>query len=107
MININKDSNKDNKNTDTNNYKQTEKDEKAKKNIGALKSIGYITLAAINREITALGYITQLGITMAATVMVGVFVGRFLDNLLNTSPWLLLICSLLGAGAAIRNLFSL
>lgn len=92
MININKDSNKDNKNTDTNNYKQTEKDEKAKKNRGALKSIGYIT---------------QLGITMAATVMVGVFVGRFLDNLLNTSPWLLLICSLLGAGAAIRNLFSL
>ena len=92
MININKDSNKDNKNTDTNNYKQTEKDEKAKKNIGALKSIGYIT---------------QLGITMAATVMVGVFVGRFLDNLLNTSPWLLLICSLLGAGAAIRSLFNI
>ncbi len=92
MININKDSNKDNKNTDTNNYKQTEKDEKPKKNSGALQSIGYIT---------------QLGITMAATVMVGVFVGKFLDNLLNTSPWLLLICSLLGAGAAIRNLFSL
>ena len=93
MININKDSNKDNKNTDINiNNKQTEKDEKPKKNRGALQSIGYIT---------------QLGITMAATVMVGVFVGKFLDNLLNTSPWLLLICSLLGAGAAIRSLFNI
>ncbi|NLN53511.1 MAG: hypothetical protein GX150_04315, partial [Firmicutes bacterium] len=36
---------------------------------------------------------------MAATIFVGVLLGRFLDSLLGTSPWLLLIFSLLGAGA--------
>ena len=56
---------------------------------------------------SALGYLTQLGITMAATVMVGVFLGKFLDGVFNTSPWLLLVFSLLGAAAAIINLFNM
>jgi ATP synthase protein I len=44
---------------------------------------------------------------MAACVLIGVFLGRFLDNLLNTSPWLLLLFSLLGVGAALKALFDL
>ena len=46
----------------------------------------------------------QLGITLAACVMTGVFLGRLLDRLLGTAPWLLLVFSLLGAAAAIREI---
>lgn len=53
----------------------------------------------------ALAYFSQIGITIAASVLVGVLLGRFLDRLLGTSPWLLLIFSLLGVGTAIRSLF--
>ncbi|HHU23386.1 MAG TPA: AtpZ/AtpI family protein [Clostridiales bacterium] len=55
----------------------------------------------------ALSFFSQIGITMAACVLIGVFLGRFLDNLLSTSPWLLLFFSLLGAGAAIKAMFDL
>lgn len=55
----------------------------------------------------SIGYITQMGVNMAVTIMVGVFVGRFLDGIFDTSPWLLLICSLLGVGAAIKNVFDM
>lgn len=55
----------------------------------------------------ALANFSQIGVTMAASVLIGVFLGRFLDGLFNTSPWLLLLFSFLGAGAAIRNLFDM
>lgn len=54
-----------------------------------------------------LAQLSQIGITIVVTVLVGVLLGRFLDNWLGTSPWLLLVFSLLGAGAAIRNLFDM
>ena len=57
--------------------------------------------------IKALSIITQVGLTVAACILVGVFLGRFLDNLLGTSPWLLLLLSLLGVGAAFKSLFDL
>lgn len=53
----------------------------------------------------ALSFLSQIGITMAACVLIGVLVGRFFDNLLGTAPWLLLLFSLLGAAAAIKVLF--
>lgn len=53
----------------------------------------------------ALAYFSQIGVTIGASVLVGVLLGRFLDRLLGTSPWLLLVFSLLGVGAAIRSLF--
>jgi ATP synthase protein I len=55
----------------------------------------------------ALSSFSQLGITIVACLLIGVFLGRFLDNLLDTSPWLLLLFSLLGAGAAIKAVFDL
>ena len=55
----------------------------------------------------ALSFISQLGFTIAACVVIGVFLGKFLDDLLNTSPWLLLIFSLLGMIAAFRAIFGL
>ncbi|HHU82611.1 MAG TPA: hypothetical protein GXZ26_06375 [Firmicutes bacterium] len=44
---------------------------------------------------------------MAASVFIGVLLGKFLDGFFGTSPWLLLVFSLLGVGAALRVLFSL
>lgn len=55
----------------------------------------------------ALSFFSQIGVTIVACVMVGVFLGKLLDGLLGTSPWLLLIFSLLGAGAALRAIFNL
>ena len=59
-----------------------------------------------NSEIlfSAFAYFSQVGVTMAATILVGVLLGKYLDRWLGTEPWLLLICSLLGLGAAIRSL---
>jgi ATP synthase protein I len=53
----------------------------------------------------ALVYFSQIGITLAATLLIGVLLGKFLDNLFGTTPWLLLLFSLLGAGAAIKSMF--
>lgn len=62
----------------------------------------------INSEfLRALAHFSHIGVTMAATVFVGVLVGKYLDGLFRTSPWLLLLFSLLGTGAALRVIFSL
>jgi len=61
-----------------------------------------------DREIgRALGLLSQLGFSMAACVLVGVFLGRWLDGRLGTSPWLLLTCCLLGAAAAFKVFYDL
>ena len=61
-----------------------------------------------NKDVVkALGLLSQVGITMAVCVLVGVFLGRFLDGLLGTTPWLLLLFSFLGVGAAFKSLFNL
>ncbi|MGI6562578.1 MAG: AtpZ/AtpI family protein [Clostridia bacterium] len=58
-----------------------------------------------NEILQALTLFSQLGIRLAATVFVGVLIGKYLDRLLGTAPWLLLIFSLLGAAAAMKVLF--
>jgi len=50
---------------------------------------------------------TQIAITIATCVFLGVFIGRFLDNRFGTEPWLLLVFSLLGVGAAFKSLYEL
>ena len=60
-----------------------------------------------NDTLRALANFSQIGITMAATIFVGVRLVRFLDSPLGTSPRLLLIFSLLCAGAAIKSLFDM
>lgn len=61
----------------------------------------------LNSEfVRALAHFSHIGLTMAAAVLVGVLLGKYLDRLLGTSPWLLLFFSLLGAGAAIKVLFN-
>lgn len=58
-----------------------------------------------SETLRALGQFSHIGVTMASSVFVGVLLGKFLDKTLGTSPWLLLIFSFLGAGAAIKFLF--
>jgi len=61
-----------------------------------------------NRELLrSLYMVSQMGVTIAACVIIGVLLGRFLDGVLNTSPFLLIIFSLLGAGAGFRAIFEL
>jgi ATP synthase protein I len=55
----------------------------------------------------AISFFSQIAITMAACVAIGVLIGRFLDNLLGTAPWLLLLFSFLGVAAAIKAIFDL
>ena len=55
----------------------------------------------------ALSFLSQIGITIVVCIMIGIFLGRFLDNLLGTSPWLLLVFTLLGAAAAFKSIFDM
>lgn len=55
----------------------------------------------------ALAHFSHIGMTMAASVLIGVLLGKRLDAWLGTSPWLLLVFSFLGVGAAIRFLFKI
>ena len=53
----------------------------------------------------ALSFSSQIGFTLVSCVFIGVFSGKYLDKILGTSPWLLLLFSLLGAAAAFWSMF--
>lgn len=49
----------------------------------------------------------QLGITMVICMLLGLYVGRFLDGRFGSTPWLTIVFLLMGAGAAIKVLYDL
>jgi len=55
----------------------------------------------------ALSQFSQIGFTIAACVLVGVFLGQFIDGLLDTAPTFLLLFSLFGAAASLKLLFDM
>jgi ATP synthase protein I len=55
----------------------------------------------------AFTFFTQIGINIIVCVGGGVFLGIWLDGLLGTSPWLLLLFSFSGAGAAFKSIVDL
>jgi ATP synthase protein I len=55
--------------------------------------------------LAAFSALSHLGVLIAVCVIIGVMAGRFLDNLFGTSPWLLLLFSLLGVAAAFKSMF--
>jgi len=55
----------------------------------------------------ALAFCSEMGVLVAACLFVGVFLGKYLDRWLDTSPWLLLLFSLLGMAAALRSIILL
>jgi len=55
----------------------------------------------------ALSLLSQIGITIIVCVAMGVLLGSFLDNLFGTSPWSLLVLTLLGSAAAFKSIFDI
>jgi len=55
----------------------------------------------------ALGLISQMGLTMAISMGISIFLGKWLDEKLGTSPWFLLLFCLVGIYAALRNMYTL
>ncbi|MDP6623242.1 MAG: AtpZ/AtpI family protein, partial [Alphaproteobacteria bacterium] len=53
----------------------------------------------------ALGQAMRLAVEMISALLVGGGLGWFLDGLLGTRPWLLLVFLLLGAAAGILNAY--
>lgn len=58
----------------------------------------------------ALNLATNLGITMAASVLIGYYMGHYLDKWIFNdpkTPWLTLVFSLFGIAAGFRGVFRL
>ena len=55
----------------------------------------------------AISLLTQVAVLVIVCIAIGVILGVFLDNFFGTSPWLLMVFSLFGMGAAIKALFDL
>jgi len=51
-----------------------------------------------------LALFSQIGISMASCVFLGILLGRWLDERFGTSPWLLLLCTFFGVCAAFVSL---
>jgi len=61
-----------------------------------------------NKEIIhGLSILTSLGITMVTCILIGLWIGKVLDNLLGTPPWMLLIFLMFGILAAIKSMFNI
>ncbi|MEK6691323.1 MAG: AtpZ/AtpI family protein [Nitrospirota bacterium] len=54
-----------------------------------------------------LGVLSTVGITIVATTAMGFLIGYWLDSLLGTKPWLMILFLILGIFAGFRNLFSI
>jgi len=54
-----------------------------------------------------LSILTSLGITMAACIFIGLWIGKTLDTIMGTSPWMLLFFLISGILAAIKSMFSI
>ena len=55
----------------------------------------------------AIAYFGRVAFTIAACIIICVLIGNFLDRLFGTSPWLLLLFSLIGLVAAFKSIFDL
>jgi len=44
-----------------------------------------------------------LGVQLAATIVVCFFLGRWLDQVLNTTPWLMILGAFVGAGGGLYS----
>ena len=58
-----------------------------------------------NEFARALSFFIQVSVSILACLAVGIFLGWLLDRLLGTSPWLLMVCTFFGVGAAFKSIF--
>ena len=54
---------------------------------------------------SGLGMAMRIGVELVAALLVGVAIGWGLDQLLGTSPWMLLVFFLLGSAAGMMNIY--
>ena len=57
------------------------------------------------RLLRTVGVLSTVGIAMVAATVIGLYIGRWLDNRFGTSPWLTALFLLLGIVAGFRNLY--
>lgn len=50
---------------------------------------------------------STIGLEMGLSVVLGLWIGNYLDRWLNTAPWMLVLFLFLGFAAGFRRLFSL
>ena len=55
----------------------------------------------------ALGLYSQIGVSISACVLIGVFAGIFIDRRFGTSPWFLFLGCLIGTGASFKAMYDL
>lgn len=56
-------------------------------------------------SLKALSLLSQLAVTMAAPIVLGLILGAFLDRKLGTTPIFLLVMILIGIAAGFRNVY--
>lgn len=54
-----------------------------------------------------LAFISQLGLSMITPILLGVFIGQWLDKWFGTKVFFVIVFIILGAGAGVLNLFKL
>lgn len=54
---------------------------------------------------TSVGEYAGLGLQFAASIVLFLYLGQWLDRRLGTAPWLLLACVFLGAGASFYGMY--
>ena len=57
--------------------------------------------------LTAINFVSSLGISMVAASFIGLFIGYTLDGWWGTSPWMTLLWLGFGIAAGFRNIFIL
>jgi len=55
----------------------------------------------------ALGLITYMGVSVVICVGLGILIGWLLDRWLGTTPWFMLVFTVLGIIAAIKSMYSM
>ncbi|MDY0211935.1 MAG: AtpZ/AtpI family protein [Desulfuromonadaceae bacterium] len=65
-------------------------------------------MAEDRRELfKSLGFLSSVGISMVASILIGMVMGFYLDRWLDTAPWMLLIFLGFGIVSGFRNIFIL
>ena len=58
-------------------------------------------------RLRAFAFLSQLAFTIVGCIGLGVFLGIWLDGVFGTSPWMVLVGSVLGMAAAFMSMYSL
>ncbi len=65
------------------------------------------TMSKLNNPWRAVGLVSLIGADLAVCVVGGVWLGKYIDSLLSSSPWFLLAGLLLGLGIGVYSVYRL